>query len=92
MTGLVDEELVSHYPDSLKFICHNGAGYDQVDANACAKRGNDLAILSDLRDQSVEYAWGGGGLDRGRGYFPPNRRDPEFQPWHFRASQRELEE
>jgi glyoxylate reductase len=36
---MVDEELVSHYPDSLKFICHNGAGYDQVDANACAKRG-----------------------------------------------------
>ena len=39
MTGLVDEELVSHYPRSLKFVCHNGAGYDQVDAVACAKRG-----------------------------------------------------
>jgi len=39
MTGLVDEELVSYFPKSLKFICHNGAGYDQVDAVACAKRG-----------------------------------------------------
>ena len=39
MTGLVDEELVSFFPKSLKFICHNGAGYDQVDAAACAKRG-----------------------------------------------------
>jgi len=39
MTGLVDEELVSHYPESLKYICHNGSGYDQVDAEACAKRG-----------------------------------------------------
>jgi glyoxylate reductase len=39
MTGLVDEDLVSHYPESLKFICHNGAGYDQVDAVACAKKG-----------------------------------------------------
>jgi len=39
MTGLVDEELASHYPPSLKFICHNGAGYDQVDVPACTKRG-----------------------------------------------------
>jgi glyoxylate reductase len=39
MTGLIDEELVSHYPKSLKFICHNGAGYDQVDAEACARKG-----------------------------------------------------
>jgi glyoxylate reductase len=39
MTGLVDEELASHYPDSLKYICHNGAGYDQVDVPACTKRG-----------------------------------------------------
>jgi glyoxylate reductase len=39
MTGLVDQDLVSHYPESLKFICHNGAGYDQVDAVACAKKG-----------------------------------------------------
>ena len=39
MTGLIDEELVSQYPDSLKFICHNGAGYDQIDEVACVKRG-----------------------------------------------------
>ena len=41
MTGLVDEELISHLPNSLKYICHNGAGYDQVDAEACAKKGKD---------------------------------------------------
>lgn len=39
MTGPIDEELISHYPDSLKFISHNGAGYDQIDVVACAKRG-----------------------------------------------------
>ncbi len=39
MTGPIDQELISHYPDSLKFICHNGAGYDQIDDVACAKRG-----------------------------------------------------
>ena len=39
MTGLFDDELASHCPDSLKYICHNGAGYDQVDVPACTKRG-----------------------------------------------------
>ena len=27
------------FPDSLKFICHNGAGYDQIDVAACTARG-----------------------------------------------------
>jgi len=36
----IDEELLSHYPDSIKFICHNGAGYDQIDVAACAKKGS----------------------------------------------------
>src|SRR5436189_6023098 len=44
MTGLVDEELVSHYPASLKYVCHHGSGYDQVDAEACAKRGIRYSI------------------------------------------------
>ena len=48
MTGLVDEELASHYPDSLKYICHNGAGYDQVDVKACTKRGIMPTELADL--------------------------------------------
>lgn len=29
VTGLFDEQLVNGLPDTLKFICHNGAGYDQ---------------------------------------------------------------
>ena len=39
ITGLFDRELVQHLPDSLKFICHNGAGYDTIDINACTERG-----------------------------------------------------
>ncbi|KAI9748059.1 MAG: hypothetical protein M4579_007322 [Chaenotheca gracillima] len=39
ITGRFDEELVSQLPDSLKFVCHNGAGYDQVDVASCTKRG-----------------------------------------------------
>jgi hypothetical protein len=27
--GLFDKELINALPKSLKYICHNGAGYDQ---------------------------------------------------------------
>lgn len=37
-TGLLDGALVAALPDSLKFICHNGAGYDQIDIPACTAR------------------------------------------------------
>jgi glyoxylate reductase len=32
-------ELVESLPKSLKFICHNGAGYNNIDVAACTKRG-----------------------------------------------------
>ncbi|KAG9012593.1 hypothetical protein FRB94_005528 [Tulasnella sp. JGI-2019a] len=34
-----DEDLISHLPESVKLIGHNGAGYDQIDVNACARKG-----------------------------------------------------
>ena len=39
ITGKVDAELLAALPSSLRFICHNGAGYDQVDVAACTARG-----------------------------------------------------
>lgn len=30
--------MIDNLPPSLKFICHNGAGYDQIDVDACASR------------------------------------------------------
>ncbi|KAF4633805.1 hypothetical protein G7Y89_g4306 [Cudoniella acicularis] len=39
ITGLIDEELVSVLPKGLKFIAHNGAGYDQIDVHACTAHG-----------------------------------------------------
>ncbi|OCT50301.1 putative 2-hydroxyacid dehydrogenase UNK4.10 [Cladophialophora carrionii] len=39
VTGLFNDELVSVLPASLKYICHNGAGYDNIDVDACTKRG-----------------------------------------------------
>ncbi|ODA80400.1 hypothetical protein RJ55_03358 [Drechmeria coniospora] len=38
VTGRIDDELLDVLPKSLRFLCHNGAGYDQVDIPACTKR------------------------------------------------------
>ncbi|KAL7906309.1 hypothetical protein GGI35DRAFT_457736 [Trichoderma velutinum] len=35
ITGKVDSELLDAFPKSIKFLCHNGAGYDQIDIPAC---------------------------------------------------------
>ncbi|KAL4870042.1 hypothetical protein BDV12DRAFT_184811 [Aspergillus spectabilis] len=34
-----DQTLVSKLPSTLKYIGHNGAGYDNIDVKACAARG-----------------------------------------------------
>lgn len=41
--GGMDEEIVSHLPDSVKFVCHSGAGYNLIDPDALARRGIQLA-------------------------------------------------
>ncbi|KAL4762557.1 D-mandelate dehydrogenase-like dehydrogenase [Aspergillus foveolatus] len=38
-TGPFDAELISLLPKSLKYICHNGAGYDNIDIPACSDKG-----------------------------------------------------
>ncbi|KAK9324016.1 D-isomer specific 2-hydroxyacid dehydrogenase [Lipomyces orientalis] len=35
----IDEDIIAVLPPSLKFICHNGAGYDKINVNACAEKG-----------------------------------------------------
>jgi glyoxylate reductase len=37
--GQFDAELITKLPSSVKWIAHNGAGYDQIDVNACKARG-----------------------------------------------------
>ncbi|KAM5453455.1 putative glyoxylate reductase [Microsporum audouinii] len=39
ITGPFDEELVKALPKSLTYICHNGAGYDNIDTTACTEKG-----------------------------------------------------
>ncbi|KAF2439201.1 hypothetical protein P171DRAFT_436530 [Karstenula rhodostoma CBS 690.94] len=43
-TGNFDSELLDALPKTLKFICHNGAGYDNIDVPACTERG--IAVSS----------------------------------------------
>jgi glyoxylate reductase len=43
-TGPFDAEMLAVLPQSLKYICHNGAGYDNIDIAACTKR--DIAVSS----------------------------------------------
>ncbi|KAJ3715944.1 hypothetical protein DFJ43DRAFT_837796 [Lentinula guzmanii] len=38
--GIFDQELVDGFPSSVKWIAHNGAGYDQIDVQACKAQGN----------------------------------------------------
>lgn len=40
--GIYDKELVSKLPGTLKWIAHNGAGYDQIDVAACKERGQTI--------------------------------------------------
>jgi glyoxylate reductase len=44
VTGPFDRELVSSLPPSLKYITHNGAGYDNIDVPACSER--DIGVSS----------------------------------------------
>ncbi|KIW06647.1 hypothetical protein, variant [Verruconis gallopava] len=50
ITGRFDEELVPLLPDSVKFICHNGAGYDQIDVAECTKRGIRVSNVPKIVD------------------------------------------
>ncbi len=38
ITGRFDPELVSQLPKSLRYIVHNGAGYDQLDISALSEK------------------------------------------------------
>ena len=39
ITGDFNAELLDALPKSVKFVCHNGAGYNNIDVLACTKRG-----------------------------------------------------
>ncbi|KAK3117500.1 glyoxylate reductase [Teratosphaeriaceae sp. CCFEE 6253] len=44
ITGSWDAELVNALPKSIRFCAHNGAGYDQIDVQACSARNPPLHV------------------------------------------------
>ncbi|KIV88935.1 hypothetical protein PV10_08561 [Exophiala mesophila] len=44
ITGLFDSELINALPRSWKYLAHCGAGYDQIDAEACSARDPPLLV------------------------------------------------
>ncbi|TDZ20855.1 putative 2-hydroxyacid dehydrogenase [Colletotrichum orbiculare MAFF 240422] len=44
VTGKIDAELVAALPSSVGFICHNGAGYDQIQVPACSSRNPPVLV------------------------------------------------
>ncbi|KAI4152593.1 MAG: hypothetical protein L6R39_001771 [Caloplaca ligustica] len=53
LTGRFDRELIHLLPQSLQYIAHNGAGYDQIDAEACAQRGISVSNTPGAADAST---------------------------------------
>ncbi|KAL7420614.1 glyoxylate reductase [Cryptotrichosporon argae] len=53
VTGRFDAELVERLPDSVNFICHNGAGYDQIDVAACTARGIQVSAVPHVTDAAT---------------------------------------
>ncbi|KAF3766729.1 hypothetical protein M406DRAFT_253974 [Cryphonectria parasitica EP155] len=53
VTGRVDAELVAALPLSLRFICHNGAGYDQIDVPACTARNIRVSNIQTAVDDAT---------------------------------------
>ncbi|GAD92367.1 hypothetical protein PVAR5_0958 [Paecilomyces variotii No. 5] len=39
VAGKFDADFINRLPQSCRYICHNGAGYDPIDTAACARRG-----------------------------------------------------
>ncbi|KAH6890546.1 D-isomer specific 2-hydroxyacid dehydrogenase [Thelonectria olida] len=53
ITGRIDSELLDSLPKSLKFICHNGAGYDQIDVPACTSHSVHVSNTPHAVDDST---------------------------------------
>ncbi|CAM1503050.1 Fc.00g078260.m01.CDS01 [Cosmosporella sp. VM-42] len=53
ITGRVDDELLDALPKSLRFLCHNGAGYDQIDITACTTHNIQVSNTPTAVDDST---------------------------------------
>ncbi|KAI1349984.1 D-isomer specific 2-hydroxyacid dehydrogenase [Xylaria sp. FL0043] len=53
VTGKFDEELINALPQSVKFLCHNGAGYDNIDTAACTARSISVSNCPEVVDDAT---------------------------------------
>ncbi|KAH7076385.1 D-isomer specific 2-hydroxyacid dehydrogenase [Paraphoma chrysanthemicola] len=47
VAGNFDKDFIDRLPSSIKYICHNGAGYDQIDVQACTARNITVTYAPD---------------------------------------------
>ncbi|KAK9457473.1 D-isomer specific 2-hydroxyacid dehydrogenase [Dipodascopsis uninucleata] len=53
ITGRIDADLVKELPKSFKYICHNGAGYDQIDVAPCSEKGIKISNCPSTVDDAT---------------------------------------
>ncbi|CAK7205975.1 glyoxylate reductase [Sporothrix eucalyptigena] len=53
VTGKLDAEFIDAMPETVKFIAHNGAGYDNIDVAACTKRGIRVSNCPRVVDEAT---------------------------------------
>ncbi|KAK7206319.1 D-isomer specific 2-hydroxyacid dehydrogenase [Myxozyma melibiosi] len=53
ITGRIDAELIKEFPPTLKFVCHNGAGYDQIDVEPCSAAGIQISNCPSTVDDAT---------------------------------------
>ncbi|UZJ51554.1 hypothetical protein CBS101457_000874 [Exobasidium rhododendri] len=53
ITGKFDQDLISLLPPTMQFLCHNGAGYDQLDVDALTKKGIQASNVPTAVDDST---------------------------------------
>ncbi|OAA68013.1 NAD(P)-binding domain protein [Niveomyces insectorum RCEF 264] len=53
VVGKFDPELIAALPGSVKFLAHNGAGYDSIDVAACTQRGIFVSNCPEVVDEST---------------------------------------
>ncbi|CAO1612832.1 unnamed protein product [Sympodiomycopsis kandeliae] len=53
VTGPFDDELVQHLPEDVRFLVHNGAGYDQLHIPSFTKRHIQVANIPKVVDEAT---------------------------------------
>ena len=53
VTGPFDKELIQVLPKSLKYITHNGAGYDNIDVPAATERKIEISSTPIAVDEAT---------------------------------------